>query len=50
MRAVCWRGKQDVAVARVPDAAVPNPPDAVNRVTSTAICGSDLPVRRTSRP
>ncbi len=42
MRAVCWRGKKDVAVERVPDAEILNPRDAIIRVTSTAICGSDL--------
>ncbi|HEX3149760.1 MAG TPA: zinc-dependent alcohol dehydrogenase [Gemmataceae bacterium] len=42
MRAVCWRGKKDVAVERVPDAAILSPRDAIVRVTSTAICGSDL--------
>jgi threonine dehydrogenase-like Zn-dependent dehydrogenase len=42
MRAVCWRAKKDVAVERVPDAEILNPRDAVIRVTSTAICGSDL--------
>jgi len=42
MRAVCWRGTQDVSVERVPDPSILNPRDAVIRVTSTAICGSDL--------
>lgn len=42
MRAVCWFGKHDVRVEDVPDPAIINPRDAVVRVTSTAICGSDL--------
>jgi threonine dehydrogenase-like Zn-dependent dehydrogenase len=42
MKAVCWYGKGDVRVERVPDPQVVNPRDAVVRVTLTAICGSDL--------
>lgn len=42
MKAVCWHGTQDVRVDRVPDPEIVNPRDAVLRVTSTAICGSDL--------
>ena len=42
MRAVCWHGKHDMRVERVPDPAILNPRDAIVRVTSTAICGSDL--------
>ena len=42
MRAVCWHGKQDVRVERVPDPGIVNPRDAIIEVTSTAICGSDL--------
>src|SRR5438093_677727 len=42
MKALCWRGKHDVAVERVPDPRVLNPRDAIIKVTSTAICGSDL--------
>jgi threonine dehydrogenase-like Zn-dependent dehydrogenase len=42
MKALCWRGKKDVAVERVPDPGIINPRDAIVRVTSTAICGSDL--------
>ncbi|HEV7786853.1 MAG TPA: zinc-dependent alcohol dehydrogenase [Thermoanaerobaculia bacterium] len=42
MRAVCWNGKEDVRVETVPDPQILNPRDAVVRVTSTAICGSDL--------
>jgi threonine dehydrogenase-like Zn-dependent dehydrogenase len=42
MQALCWNGKHDVRMERVPDPAVLNPQDAVVRVTLTAICGSDL--------
>jgi len=42
MRAVCWEGKGRVEVADVPEPKIINPRDAVLRVTSTAICGSDL--------
>jgi threonine dehydrogenase-like Zn-dependent dehydrogenase len=42
MRALCWRGKKDVAVERVPDPKILNPRDAIVRITTTAICGSDL--------
>ena len=42
MKAVCWRGKRDVAVEHVPDPKIINTRDAIIRVTSTAICGSDL--------
>jgi threonine dehydrogenase-like Zn-dependent dehydrogenase len=42
MRAVCWIGKQDVRVENVPDPKILNPRDAIVRITSTAICGSDL--------
>ena len=42
MRAVCWEAPNVVRVERVPDAAILNPRDAIVRVTSTAICGSDL--------
>ena len=42
MRAVTWHGKRDVRVDEVPDPKIEEPTDAVIRVTSTAICGSDL--------
>jgi threonine dehydrogenase-like Zn-dependent dehydrogenase len=42
MKAVCWHGSQDVRVDTVPDPTILNPRDAIVRVTSTAICGSDL--------
>ena len=42
MRALAWHGKHDVRVDTVPDPEIINPRDAILRVTSTAICGSDL--------
>lgn len=42
MKAVTWQGKRDVRVDDVPDARITEPTDAVIRVTTTAICGSDL--------
>jgi threonine dehydrogenase-like Zn-dependent dehydrogenase len=42
MRALCWHGKGQVRIKKVPDPKIVNPRDAIVRVTSTAICGSDL--------
>jgi threonine dehydrogenase-like Zn-dependent dehydrogenase len=42
MKAVCWNGKGDIVVERVPDPEILVRGDAIVRVTSTAICGSDL--------
>ncbi|GGK98868.1 alcohol dehydrogenase catalytic domain-containing protein [Nocardia jinanensis] len=42
MKAVTWQGKRDVSVEEVPDPEIREPGDAVVRVTSSAICGSDL--------
>lgn len=42
MKAVCWHGANDVRVDTVPDPKILNPRDAIIKVTSTAICGSDL--------
>ncbi len=42
MKAVVWHGKQDVRVDNVPDPAIQEPTDAIVRITSTAVCGSDL--------
>ena len=42
MRAVCWNGKTDMRVETVPDPEILNARDAIVRITSTAICGSDL--------
>ncbi|MEH2160921.1 MAG: zinc-dependent alcohol dehydrogenase [Nostoc sp.] len=42
MKAVCWHGANDVRVETVPDPKILNPRDAIVKITSTAICGSDL--------
>jgi len=42
MKANCWEGKKKVRVETVPDPRILNDGDAILRVTSTAICGSDL--------
>jgi threonine dehydrogenase-like Zn-dependent dehydrogenase len=42
MKAVTWHGKRDVRVGDVPDPRIERPTDAIVRITSTAICGSDL--------
>lgn len=42
MKAVTWQGKRDVRVEEVPDPRIEQPTDAIIRVTSTNICGSDL--------
>jgi threonine dehydrogenase-like Zn-dependent dehydrogenase len=42
MKAVTWHGQRDVRVEEVPDPIIQEPTDAVIRVTTTNICGSDL--------
>ena len=42
MRALTWHGKHDVRVDTVDDPEILNPRDAIIKITSTAICGSDL--------
>jgi threonine dehydrogenase-like Zn-dependent dehydrogenase len=42
MKAVTWHGNQDVRVDTVPDPTIQEPTDAIIRVTSSGICGSDL--------
>ena len=42
MRATCWTGRNSVDVQEVPDPTILNDRDAIVRITSTAICGSDL--------
>ncbi len=50
MRAVTWQGKRDVRVDDVPDPTIDEPTDAIIRVTSTNICGSDLHLYETLTP
>ncbi len=42
MKANCWYGKEELRVVDVPDPKILNPKDAIVKITSTAICGSDL--------
>jgi len=42
MKALCWHGKGDVRIDDVPDPKIEQPRDAIVKITSTAICGSDL--------
>ena len=42
MRALCWHGKHDIRCDTVPDPKIEDPRDAIIKVTSCAICGSDL--------
>ena len=42
MKANCWYGKQDLRVENVPDPKILNRRDVILKVSSTAICGSDL--------
>lgn len=42
MRALCWHGKSDIRCDTVPDPTIEAPRDAIVKVTSCAICGSDL--------
>jgi len=42
MKAVTWHGKRDVRVDTVPDPAIQEPTDAIVRMTTTGLCGSDL--------
>jgi threonine dehydrogenase-like Zn-dependent dehydrogenase len=42
MKAVTWQGKRNVSVDSVPDPTIQEPTDAIVRITTTNICGSDL--------
>ena len=42
MKALCWHGHGDVRVDTVPDPSIEKPTDVILKITSTAICGSDL--------
>lgn len=42
MKALCWHGTGDVRIDTVPDPKIVDPGDVLVRITSTAICGSDL--------
>jgi threonine dehydrogenase-like Zn-dependent dehydrogenase len=42
MKAICWQGKKDLRCEEVPDPIIEDPKDAIVKVSSCAICGSDL--------
>ncbi len=42
MKALTWHGKRDVRVETVPDPTIQEPTDAIVRITTTGLCGSDL--------
>jgi len=42
MKAVTWQGRKDIRVEEVPDPRIEEPTDAIIRVTTTGLCGSDL--------
>lgn len=42
MKALTWQGKRSLSIDNVPDPRIQDPTDAIVRITSTAICGSDL--------
>ncbi|ROR93023.1 alcohol dehydrogenase catalytic domain-containing protein [Nocardioides aurantiacus] len=50
MKAVTWHGKRDVRVEEVPDPRIEKPNDAIVRVTSSGLCGSDLHLYETLGP
>ena len=50
MKAVTWHGKRDVRVEEVPDPVISAPNDAIVRITSSGLCGSDLHLYETLSP
>jgi len=50
MRAVTWHGRRDVRVEEVPDPRIQKPNDAIIKVTSSGLCGSDLHLYETLKP
>jgi threonine dehydrogenase-like Zn-dependent dehydrogenase len=50
MKAVTWHGKRDVRVDTVPDPAIQDATDAIIRITSSGICGSDLHLHEVMGP
>src|SRR3954447_2692598 len=50
VRAVTWQGKRKVSVEEVPDPRIEQPTDAIVKITSTNICGSDLHLYETLGP
>jgi threonine dehydrogenase-like Zn-dependent dehydrogenase len=50
MRALCWYGTGKVQVDTVPEPKIKDPKDIIVKVTSTAICGSDLHILNALSP
>jgi threonine dehydrogenase-like Zn-dependent dehydrogenase len=50
MKAVTWHGRRDVRVEEVPDPILKEPTDAIIKVTSSGLCGSDLHLYETLKP
>ncbi|MEP7089092.1 MAG: zinc-dependent alcohol dehydrogenase [Nocardioidaceae bacterium] len=50
MKAVTWHGRRDVRVEEVPDPVIEQPNDAIVRITSSGLCGSDLHLYETLKP
>ncbi len=50
MKAVTWQGVRDVQVQEVPDPRIEEPTDAIVRITSSGVCGSDLHLYETLGP
>ncbi|WP_030484500.1 alcohol dehydrogenase catalytic domain-containing protein [Nocardioides aequoreus] len=50
MKAVTWQGVRDVRVEQVPDPRIEQPNDAVVKITSSGLCGSDLHLYETLGP
>ncbi len=50
MKAAVWHGKRDVRVDEVPDPAIQEPTDAIVKITSSGLCGSDLHLYETLGP
>jgi S-(hydroxymethyl)glutathione dehydrogenase/alcohol dehydrogenase len=50
MKAVTWQGRRDVRVEDVPDPTIKEPTDAIIRITSSGLCGSDLHLYETLGP
>ncbi len=50
MKAVTWQGRRDIRVEEVPDPILKEPTDAIVKITSTGLCGSDLHLYETLTP
>ena len=50
MKAVTWQGRRDIRVEEVPDPVIEKPTDAIVKITSTGLCGSDLHLYETLTP